>query len=66
MNVGDHVLVDGKTKAVVEAIVVPGTPLGEALGYRDSPRFLLRYENDLLVEEDSTDYDLVLLSRADQ
>ncbi len=66
MQVGDRVLIEGKYIARVEQILIPGTPLADALGCADEPKFLLRYEDGGLVEENSTDYDLVLLSRANK
>lgn len=66
MQVGDRVLIEGKFRAHVEQILIPGTPVADGLGCGDRPKFLLRYEDGGLVEEDSTDYDLVLLSRANK
>ena len=64
MMAGDEVLVDGRHKARVELIVIPGTPSGNSFSHIKVPTFFLRREDIGLVEEDNTDFDLVLLSRS--
>ncbi len=64
MLVGDKVLVDGKHEAVVELILIPGTPEFDSFKHIKEPTFFLRRNDIGLVEEVSTDSDLVLIERA--
>lgn len=63
MKVGDQVLIDGNSRAEVQAILIPGTPLGDALGCKDQPMFLLTGGDAGAEVNDTTDFDLILVAR---